>query len=124
MHIWVKGQWDCIFGVLLDSMQQASTVKQFDAYGMSGEKDESDWVVVKVPQILKFNADQMKEQKERDCIKTVQSTNGVNTNSFNSNLVIVQMYQGSRLQDLYKRDLQMIVKLRDNSFRPINYKNC
>ena len=57
---------------------------------MSEEKDESDWVVAKVPQIWKFNVDQMKEQKKRACIKTVQSTNGINANSFNSNPVPVQ----------------------------------
>ena len=47
LHIWVNRQWDRISGVLLESAQQAGTVKVFDGYGMPAESHKSDWVIAK-----------------------------------------------------------------------------
>ena len=58
MHIWVNSHWDYVNGVLLGSEQKAGTVRIFDPYTVTDEKKQSDWVIMKPPQLWVANTDQ------------------------------------------------------------------
>ena len=58
MHIWVNRQWDRMSGELLESTQQARTVKVFDGCYASADSQMSDWVIMKTPKLWCLNTDQ------------------------------------------------------------------
>ena len=46
MYLYVNRQWDQVNVVLLDGTQSAVTVKIFEAYRASDEKEVPDWTIV------------------------------------------------------------------------------
>ena len=74
MYLYVNRQWDQVNGVLLDGTQSASTVKIFEAYRASDEKEVPDWTIVQRPKLW----------HQRQAANNVVSMNEDNENSFSS----------------------------------------
>ena len=51
MYLYVNRQWDQVNGVLLDGTQSAGTVKIFETYRTSEEKEVPDWTIVQRPKL-------------------------------------------------------------------------
>ena len=64
MHIWNNNHWECIKGILLDSTQQAGSVKRLEDYLGSDHSQSSDWVIMKPPNVWRYNTDHKEEQNQ------------------------------------------------------------
>ena len=74
MYSYVNRQWDQVNGILLDGTQSVGTVKIFEAYRASDEKEVPDCTIVQRPKLW----------HQRKTTNNVASTNEDNGNSFNS----------------------------------------
>ena len=74
MYLCVNRQWDQVNGVLLDRTQSAGTVKIFEAYCASDEKEVPDWTTVQRPKLW----------HQQKTANNVASMNEDNENSSNS----------------------------------------
>ena len=60
MNIWTGYEWDQVNGLLLHSIHNIGTVKDFVYYGMSDEEKKiPDFTMVKVPQFWDYNGNKM-----------------------------------------------------------------
>ena len=87
MHIWVNSHWDYVNGVLLGSEQKAGTVRTFDPYAVSEEKKQSDWVIMKPPQLWVANTDQQHVEATSQLVnatKAIKESANISLTSMNA----------------------------------------
>ena len=78
MHIWNNKQWEYVTGVLLDSTQQAGSVKKFEDYSVSTHSRSSDWVISKPPKLWLYHTNHQETQKQwmhKDTVKVKDEKN-------------------------------------------------
>ena len=58
MYTWVRGEWDQVNGILLDTQHKIGTIKIYENY-FGDITCTSDFTVIKEPKFWTFNTDQM-----------------------------------------------------------------